>query len=62
VPPAVAPASGRLDPEPVPAREPSLRLGPELLPRSTGDYRLLSDRRSYPRNLAMILTHLLEPA
>jgi len=28
-------------------------------PHSRGDYRVLSDRRSYPRNLAMILFHLL---
>jgi uncharacterized protein YyaL (SSP411 family) len=30
-------------------------------PYSEGDYRLLSDRRSYPRYLAMILLHLLRP-
>ena len=30
-------------------------------PFSTGDYRLLSDRRSYPRYQAMILYHLLHP-
>jgi hypothetical protein len=29
---------------------------------SKGDYALLSDQRSYPRNLAMILAHLLPPA
>jgi hypothetical protein len=28
-------------------------------PHSRADYRILSDRRSYPRNLAMILVHLL---
>jgi hypothetical protein len=28
---------------------------------STGDYRLLNDRRSYPRYLAMIMYHLLHP-
>lgn len=28
-------------------------------PHSRGDYRVFSDRRSYPRNLAMILFHLL---
>jgi hypothetical protein len=28
-------------------------------PHSRGDYRILSDRRAYPRNLAMILVHLL---
>ena len=27
-------------------------------PHSLGDYRVLSDRRSYPRNLSMILYHL----
>jgi hypothetical protein len=31
-------------------------------PHSERDYRLLSDRRSYPRYLAMILFHLLTPA
>ncbi|HEX2232444.1 MAG TPA: hypothetical protein VHG69_03675 [Thermoleophilaceae bacterium] len=31
-------------------------------PHSTRDYRLLSDRRSYPRSQAMVLHHLLEPA
>ncbi|HYN88790.1 MAG TPA: hypothetical protein VER55_09680 [Ardenticatenaceae bacterium] len=30
-------------------------------PYSRGDYRLLADRRSYPRYLAMILYHLLQP-
>jgi hypothetical protein len=29
-------------------------------PHSRGDYRFLCDRRSYPRNLAMILVHLLD--
>jgi hypothetical protein len=29
-------------------------------PHSFGDYRLLADRRAYPRNLAMILFHLLD--
>jgi hypothetical protein len=29
-------------------------------PHSRADYRILSDRRSYPRNLAMILVHLLD--
>ena len=28
---------------------------------STGDYRILSDRRSYPRYLAMMMYHLLQP-
>jgi uncharacterized protein YyaL (SSP411 family) len=31
-------------------------------PYSEGDYRLLNDRRSYPRYLAMILVHLLIPS
>lgn len=31
-------------------------------PHSERDYRLLSDRRSYPRYLAMILLHLLAPS
>jgi prenyltransferase beta subunit len=30
-------------------------------PHSRGDYKLLADRRSYPRYLAMILYHLLHP-
>ncbi len=30
------------------------------LPHSRGDYRLFSDQRSYPRNLAMIMYHLLQ--
>jgi hypothetical protein len=30
-------------------------------PHSRGDYVVASDRRAYPRNLAMILSHLLEP-
>ena len=29
-------------------------------PHSIGDYRILADRRSYPRNLAMMLVHLIE--
>lgn len=32
------------------------------LPHSLGDYRILADRRSYPRYLTMICYHLLEPA
>ena len=34
---------------------------PRGAPYSTGDYKILSDRRSYPRYLAMILFHLLHP-
>lgn len=30
------------------------------MPHSQGDYRVLSDRRSYPRNLSMIVFHLAE--
>jgi hypothetical protein len=39
----------------------SRQRGNGSFPHSHGDYRVLSDRRSYPRYLAMILYHLLQP-
>jgi prenyltransferase beta subunit len=39
----------------------SQQRGNGSFPHSHGDYRVLSDRRSYPRYLAMILYHLLQP-